>query len=126
MPLMPSMQAMPAAPTAPLPTHPRSQVETDPQVLVETTALLERVQAARAAPTARVTLSALASRVAKARGRVRPGDAMSPFDRMDQCRAALERLDSNGWKRSYHQRLFHEDFLVRFAFITFSTCIESF
>ena len=92
------------------------QLERDPQLLTETAALLERVRAARAAPAASVTLSALASRVAKARGRVRPGDALSPFDRMNQCRAALERLDANGWKRSYHQRLFHEDFLVCVSF----------
>ena len=119
------MHAMPAAPPAPraeraaraAPTTPRStdlQRERDPQLLAETAALLERVRAARAAPAASVTLSALASRVARARGRVRPGDALSPFDRMNQCRAALERLDANGWKRSYHQRLFHEDFLVSF------------
>ena len=35
----------------------------------------------------------------------------TPFDRMDDCRKALEHLDNCGWNRSFHQRLFHEDFL---------------
>ena len=33
------------------------------------------------------------------------------FTRMQCCRDALAKLDENGWKRSYHQRLFHDDFL---------------
>ena len=37
---------------------------------------------------------------------------VTPFERMQHCRDALEYLDSCGWNRSYHQRLFHEDFLV--------------
>lgn len=37
----------------------------------------------------------------------------TPFQRMEACRHALNVLDANGWSRSYHQRLFHEDFLVR-------------
>lgn len=36
---------------------------------------------------------------------------VTPMDRMTHCRKALERLDVAGWKRSYHQRLFHDDFL---------------
>lgn len=35
----------------------------------------------------------------------------TPFDRMDDCRKALAYLDGCGWNRSFHQRLFHEDFL---------------
>jgi hypothetical protein len=35
----------------------------------------------------------------------------SGFSRMQRCRDALARLDERGWKRSYHQRLFHDDFL---------------
>lgn len=112
----PVIAPMPTVPsTAPSTAHvapPYSLRERDPDALTQTRALLERVRAARAAPAASVTLSALASRVAKSRGRVRPGDALTPFERMNQCRAALERLDVHGWKRSYHQRLFHEDFLV--------------
>lgn len=41
----------------------------------------------------------------------------TPFERMQDCRDALSLLDRKGWKRSYHQRLFHEDFLVCFFFI---------
>ena len=33
------------------------------------------------------------------------------FTRMQRCRDALAKLDERGWKRSYHQRLFHDDFL---------------
>ncbi len=34
-----------------------------------------------------------------------------PMDSMNHCRMHLQKLDMNGWTRSYHQRLFHEDFL---------------
>ena len=37
---------------------------------------------------------------------------VTPMERMQHCRQALERLDVAGGKRSYHQRLFHDDFLV--------------
>jgi len=33
------------------------------------------------------------------------------FTRMQRCRDALAKLDEKGWKRSFHQRLFHDDFL---------------
>jgi hypothetical protein len=36
---------------------------------------------------------------------------MSGFSRMQSCRDALSFLDENGWRRSYHQRLFHDDFI---------------
>jgi hypothetical protein len=36
----------------------------------------------------------------------------TPFARMQACRDALSKLDGLGWRRSFHQRLFHEDFLV--------------
>jgi len=36
---------------------------------------------------------------------------MSGFSRMQCCRDALSYLDENGWRRSYHQRLFHDDFI---------------
>ena len=35
----------------------------------------------------------------------------SGFSRMQCCRDALSYLDENGWRRSYHQRLFHDDFI---------------
>ena len=36
----------------------------------------------------------------------------TPMQRMQECRDALGILDRRGWNRSFHQRLFHEDFLV--------------
>ena len=30
------------------------------------------------------------------------------FSRLEKCRMALRVLDENGWKRSFHQREFHE------------------
>jgi len=38
-------------------------------------------------------------------------EVMSGFSRMQSCRDALGLLDENGWRRSYHQRLFHDDFI---------------
>ena len=35
----------------------------------------------------------------------------SGFKRMEKCRQALEAIDRQGWKRSFHQRQFHEDFI---------------
>jgi len=34
----------------------------------------------------------------------------SGFQRISQCRKALEALDVAGWQRSYHQKMFHETF----------------
>jgi hypothetical protein len=34
-----------------------------------------------------------------------------PMEYMQLCRAYLAKLDTRGWARSYHQRLFHDDFL---------------
>lgn len=45
----------------------------------------------------------------------------SPFSRMDDCRDALAKLDRIGWYRSYHQRIFHEDFLQACARIFWKT-----
>lgn len=45
---------------------------------------------------------------------------VTPFERMQHCRDALEYLDSCGWNRSFHQRLFHEDFLVSLALVSCS------
>ena len=38
-------------------------------------------------------------------------EVTSGFSRMQCCREALSYLDENGWRRSYHQRLFHDDFV---------------
>lgn len=35
----------------------------------------------------------------------------SPLEYMQTCRTYLAKLDTRGWNRSYHQRLFHDDFL---------------
>lgn len=57
-----------------------------------------------------VTLNALRTKTStcanKCEGRT------TPVERMQHCRQALQRLDTAGWKRSYHQRMFHDDFLV--------------
>ena len=33
------------------------------------------------------------------------------FQRMTRCRHALEAIDRRGWLRSFHQRMFHENFI---------------
>jgi hypothetical protein len=33
------------------------------------------------------------------------------FDRIEKCRMALRVLDQNGWQRSHHQRVFHENYI---------------
>jgi uncharacterized membrane protein YccC len=33
------------------------------------------------------------------------------FDRIEKCRMALRVLDENGWRRSHHQRVFHENYI---------------
>ena len=37
------------------------------------------------------------------------------FERMRRCRMALDALDQGGWKRSYHQKLFHEAYIAACA-----------
>ena len=55
-------------------------------------------------------LTGLQSRLASTRA-VQKQEVFSGFSRMQACRDALTFLDDNGWKRSYHQRLFHDDFI---------------
>ena len=38
-------------------------------------------------------------------------EGMNGLKRMQLCRQALEALDRSGWNRSFHQRLFHEEYL---------------
>jgi len=45
----------------------------------------------------------------------------SGFDRVAACRRALEVLDTQGWQRSYHQRLFHDTFLRACARVFWKT-----
>jgi hypothetical protein len=33
------------------------------------------------------------------------------FQRMQKCRQGLEALDRRGWQRSFHQRMFHDNFI---------------
>ena len=42
----------------------------------------------------------------------------TPMQRMQDCRDGLAILDRRGWNRSFHQRLFHEDFLVSFVLLS--------
>jgi hypothetical protein len=39
--------------------------------------------------------------------------------RINTCRRALDALDRSGWDRSFHQRLFHEEYLKSCARIFF-------
>ena len=76
-------------------------------------ALLLAERAATAVAPARATpRPALQARLAKLSALDSAEQAVTPFDRMQHCRDCLNYLDTCGWKRSYHQRLFHEDFLV--------------
>ena len=43
------------------------------------------------------------------------------FDRIDKCREALCALDNSGWKRSFHQRQFHEAYIRACARVFFKT-----
>ena len=76
--------------------------------------LFDQRHRARCAQPAQTTSSAPSSALASRIRSVRPRDSsrITPQMRMNHCRQALERLDVAGWKRSYHQRLFHDDFLV--------------
>ena len=38
-------------------------------------------------------------------------EACSGFQRMQKCRQGLEALDRRGWQRSFHQRMFHDNFI---------------
>lgn len=73
----------------------------------------ELAAAAAATPTHAAPLSTLMARIAKLHALGDAEQTVSPFERMQHARDALVYLDTVGWKRSYHQRLFHEDFLVR-------------
>ena len=43
------------------------------------------------------------------------------FARMQMCRDALDALDRRGWQRSFHQRMFHENFIRACARVFFKT-----
>ncbi len=44
---------------------------------------------------------------------------MNGLSRIQRCRVALDALDRRGWDRSFHQRLFHEEYLKSCARIFF-------
>lgn len=64
--------------------------------------------------------NALCSRLAGKRARSASGEGegdsaprpATPLEMMQKARDGLAILDERGWNRSFHQRLFHEDFLV--------------
>lgn len=43
------------------------------------------------------------------------------FKRMHKCRQALEAIDRRGWQRSFHQRMFHDNFIRACARIFWKT-----
>ena len=43
------------------------------------------------------------------------------FARVQACREALDALDRKGWQRSFHQRMFHENFIRACARVFFKT-----
>ena len=75
--------------------------------------LITQQEAANTATQERVQHSGLRSRVEKALALQRETEQRNkgPFANLQLLRDALEKLNKRGWKRSYHQRLFHEDFL---------------
>eukprot|EP00961_Rhodomonas_salina_P041789 561911-Rhodomonas_salina.5 len=48
-------------------------------------------------------------------------DGMNGFGRMQDCRRALQALDRRGWDRSYHQKLFHDQYIRACSRIFFKT-----
>lgn len=69
------------------------------------------IQKKKVAPvTKKIILTGLQSRLESTRV-THQREVMSGFSRMQACRDALGLLDDNGWRRSYHQRLFHDDFI---------------
>jgi len=47
--------------------------------------------------------------------------ARDGFARIQACREALDALDRRGWQRSFHQRMFHENFIRACARVFFKT-----
>jgi len=39
------------------------------------------------------------------------GEKFNGFQLMEKCKQALEALDRRGWQRSFHQRMFHDNFI---------------
>ena len=47
--------------------------------------------------------------------------ASNGFQRIDTCRQALAAIDTKGWQRSYHQKMFHETFMRACARVFWKT-----
>jgi len=86
--------------------------ETDAADALLETLLAEHAARHAAAPARAAALPTLLARIAQHHALGAKQHAISPFERMQHARDALAYLDTVGWKRSYHQRMFHEDFLV--------------
>lgn len=74
--------------------------------------ILHHTEVVAAVPVWIMPMSTLRARILKHNSLETFEQAVTPFERMQHCRDSLSYLDTCGWKRSYHQRLFHEDFLV--------------
>jgi len=42
---------------------------------------------------------------------VSKGGQFNGFQLMEKCRQALDAIDRRGWQRSFHQRMFHDNFI---------------
>lgn len=65
--------------------------------------------------TAATSLATKLMKVKQKTDNVESSHNKTPMQRMQDCRDGLAILDRRGWNRSFHQRLFHEDFLVSFV-----------
>jgi hypothetical protein len=85
-------------------------IETKPstKILELIAGVLKRVVVVEKATERSVMSSGLQSRM---KNKTAASIQETGFTRMQRCRDALAKLDSKGWKRSFHQRLFHDDFL---------------
>ena len=78
-------------------------------VLEEERAARERQRAGESARTA----------IQRHMGNQQSSEAMNGLKRIQLCRSALDALDRRGWDRSFHQRMFHEEYLKSCARIFF-------
>jgi len=74
----------------------------------------DRARAASDGACARNALERYMHNRSSARGR-------DGFAKMQACREALDALDRRGWQRSFHQRMFHENFIRACARVFFKT-----
>ena len=86
-------------------------------------ALVDRAVDERASATRESTRTATTALERHMRGEpssaAAEGGALSGLQRIERCRSALDALDRRGWDRSFHQRLFHEEYLKACARLFF-------